>query len=126
MLRTAFYEGLSSRLIGELAVRELPETLEGMEQLAMQMVQRLGSLVCPSLCTCCIIAPPPAQGPASPSTPPSSGAHTRAGETMQIVRTFLSAAEKASQYKKGLCAYCASSDHHRAICPLRLGNGQTR
>ncbi|KAI2644866.1 Transposon Ty3-I Gag-Pol polyprotein [Labeo rohita] len=35
-LRTAFYEGLSNRLKDELAVRELPATLEGMIQLALR------------------------------------------------------------------------------------------
>ncbi|KAL0157922.1 hypothetical protein M9458_045998, partial [Cirrhinus mrigala] len=35
-LRTAYYEGLSIRLKDELAVRELPETLEGMIQLALR------------------------------------------------------------------------------------------
>ncbi|KAI2645724.1 Transposon Tf2-9 polyprotein [Labeo rohita] len=35
-LRTAYYEGLSIRLKDELAVRELPDTLEGMIQLALR------------------------------------------------------------------------------------------
>ncbi|KAL0185658.1 hypothetical protein M9458_017328, partial [Cirrhinus mrigala] len=65
---------------------------------------------------------------AAPSPPPpiASEAHsTGAGEPMQIGRTFLSAAERARRYREGLCAYCASPEHHRAICPLRRGNGQT-
>ncbi|KAI2644270.1 Transposon Tf2-9 polyprotein [Labeo rohita] len=36
-LRTAYYEGLSTRLKDELAVRELPDTLEGMIQLALRV-----------------------------------------------------------------------------------------
>ncbi|KAL0159335.1 hypothetical protein M9458_043060, partial [Cirrhinus mrigala] len=40
-LRTAFYEGLSTRLRDELAVRELPDTLEGMIQLALRVDQRM-------------------------------------------------------------------------------------
>ncbi|KAI2650825.1 Transposon Ty3-I Gag-Pol polyprotein [Labeo rohita] len=38
-LRTAYYEGLSTRLKDELAVRELPDTLEGMIQLALRVDQ---------------------------------------------------------------------------------------
>ncbi|KAL0159827.1 hypothetical protein M9458_043552, partial [Cirrhinus mrigala] len=40
-LRTAYYEGLSTRLRDELAVRELPDTLEGMIQLALRVDQRM-------------------------------------------------------------------------------------
>ncbi|KAL0154206.1 hypothetical protein M9458_050460, partial [Cirrhinus mrigala] len=40
-LRTAYYEGLSTRLKDELAVRELPDTLEGMIQLALRVDQRM-------------------------------------------------------------------------------------
>ncbi|KAL0164906.1 hypothetical protein M9458_040659, partial [Cirrhinus mrigala] len=40
-LRTAYYEGLSIRLKDELAVRELPDTLEGMIQLALRVDQRM-------------------------------------------------------------------------------------
>ncbi|KAL0153240.1 hypothetical protein M9458_051463, partial [Cirrhinus mrigala] len=41
-LRTAFYEGLSTRLKDELAVRELPATLEGMIQLALRVLILMG------------------------------------------------------------------------------------
>ncbi|KAL0188416.1 hypothetical protein M9458_015515, partial [Cirrhinus mrigala] len=40
-LRTAYYEGLSTRLKDELAVRELPATLEGIIQLALRVDQRM-------------------------------------------------------------------------------------
>ncbi|KAI2655821.1 Transposon Tf2-6 polyprotein [Labeo rohita] len=135
-LRTAYYEGLSTRLKDELAVRELPDTLEGMIQLALRVDQRMrhntktvfcsfsgstGYQRAPDSSTFQAVA-------ASPSPPPiASEAHSiGAGEPMQIGRTSLSAAERARRYREGLCAYCASPDHHRAICPLRPGNGQTR
>ncbi|KAL0178552.1 hypothetical protein M9458_027446, partial [Cirrhinus mrigala] len=40
-LRTAYYEGLSPRLKDEVAVRELPDTLEGMIQLALRVDRRM-------------------------------------------------------------------------------------
>ncbi|KAL0185465.1 hypothetical protein M9458_021162, partial [Cirrhinus mrigala] len=40
-LRTAYYEGFSTRLKDELAVRELPATLEGIIQLALRVDQRM-------------------------------------------------------------------------------------
>ncbi|KAI2644254.1 Transposon Tf2-9 polyprotein [Labeo rohita] len=135
-LRTAYYEGLSIHLKDELAVRELLDTLEGMIQLALRVDQRMshspksvfhsftghpGYQRTPEPSTSHAVA-------ASPPPPPvASEAHsTGAGEPMQIGRTSLSAAERARRYREGLCAYCASPDHHRAICPLRPGNGQTR
>ncbi|KAI2644474.1 Transposon Tf2-6 polyprotein [Labeo rohita] len=134
-LRTAYYEGLSNRLKDELAVRELPATLEGMIQLALRVDQRMSHSTksvfrsfagstshqrSPEPSTFHAVA-------ASPPPPPvASEAHSGGdGEPMQIGRTSLSAAERARRYREGLCAYCASPDHHRAICPLRPGNGQT-
>ncbi|KAL0173559.1 hypothetical protein M9458_029527, partial [Cirrhinus mrigala] len=98
-LRTAFYEGLSTRLRDELAVRELPDTLEGMIQLALRVDQRMnhntktvfrsftgatGYHRTPEPSTSYAVA-------ASPSPPPiASEAHsTGAGEPMQIGRTSL-------------------------------------
>ncbi|KAI2644670.1 Transposon Tf2-6 polyprotein [Labeo rohita] len=137
-LRTAYYEGLSIRLKDELAVRELPDTLEGMIQLALRVDQRMrhhphrtnsvsrsSTGTIPRTRT---LDSPVTYAVAAPSPPPpiASEAHsTGAGEPMQIGRTSLSAAERARRYREGLCAYCASPDHHRAICPLRPGNGQT-
>ncbi|KAI2650474.1 Transposon Tf2-6 polyprotein [Labeo rohita] len=133
-LRTAYYEGLSNRLKDELAVRELPATLEGMIQLALRVDQRMShstKSVFRSFAgsTSHQRSPEPSTFhavTASPPPPPvASEAHSgRAGEPMQIGRTSLSAAERARRYREGLCAYCASPDHHRAICPLRPGNGQ--
>ncbi|XP_050988388.1 uncharacterized protein LOC127179131 [Labeo rohita] len=139
LLRTAYYEGLSIRLKDELAVRELPDTLEGMIQLALRVDQRMrhhphrtnsvsrsSTGTIPRTRT---LDSPVTYAVAAPSPPPpiASEAHsTGAGEPMQIGRTSLSAAERARRYREGLCAYCASPDHHRAICPLRPGNGQTR
>ncbi|KAI2667775.1 Transposon Tf2-6 polyprotein [Labeo rohita] len=40
-LRTAYYEGVSTRLKDKLAVWELPDTLEGMIQLALRVDQRM-------------------------------------------------------------------------------------
>ncbi|KAL0151257.1 hypothetical protein M9458_053448 [Cirrhinus mrigala] len=134
-LRTAFYEGLSTRLKDELAVRELPATLEGMIQLALRVDQcmshtskRFSHLSTGSTLrhrhpdqhfTHAVAAP-------SPPPPAAPEAHSSgAGEPMQIGRTSLKAAERARRYREGLCAYCASPDHHRAICPLHPGNGQT-
>ncbi|KAI2642467.1 Transposon Tf2-6 polyprotein [Labeo rohita] len=135
-LRTAFYEGLSHRLKDELAVRELPTTLEGMIQLALRVDQRMSnrtkrfsSLPTGSTLRHCYLDHPLTHAVATPSPPPpaASEAHSSgAGEPMQIGRTSLTAAERARRYREGLCAYCASPDHHRAICPLRPGNGQTR
>ncbi|XP_050972472.1 tyrosine-protein kinase JAK3 [Labeo rohita] len=138
-LRTAYYEGLSIRLKDELAVRELPDTLEGMIQLALRVDQRMrhhshrtnpvsrsSTGTIPRIRT---LDSPVTYAVAAPSPPPpiASEAHsTGAGEPMQIGRTSLSAAERARRYREGLCAYCASPEHHRAICPLRPGNGQTR
>ncbi|KAI2646936.1 Retrotransposon-like protein 1 [Labeo rohita] len=107
-LRTAYYEGLSTRLKDELAVRELPDTLEGMIQLALRDPPVTRE---PSASHAVAASPPP--------PPVTSEVHsTGAGEPMQIGRTSLSAAERARRYREGLCAYCASPDHHRAICPL--------
>ncbi|KAI2645310.1 Transposon Tf2-6 polyprotein [Labeo rohita] len=135
-LRTAYYEGLSTRLKDELAVRELPDTLEGMIQLALRVDQRMSHTTKtvfrsftgstgyqrtpePSVSHAVAASPPP--------PPVASETHsTGAREPMQIGCTSLSAAERARRYREGLCAYCASPDHHRAICPLRPGNGQTR
>ncbi|KAL0201043.1 hypothetical protein M9458_004230, partial [Cirrhinus mrigala] len=127
-LRTAFYEGLSSRLKDELAVRELPATLEGMIQLALRVDQRMGHL---SKCSFHFSTGSTSRhrqpdytithAVAAPSPPPPAApeAHSSgAGEPMQIGRTSLTAAERARRYREGLCAYCASPDHHRAICPL--------
>ncbi|KAI2646182.1 Transposon Tf2-9 polyprotein [Labeo rohita] len=118
-LRTAYYEGLSIRLKDELAVRELPATLEGMIQLALRVDQRMshpskhlfrsstGPASHPrfpetSTTTYAVAAP-------SPPPPVASEAHSSgAGEPMQIGRTSLSAAERARRYREGLCAYCAS------------------
>ncbi|KAL0156998.1 hypothetical protein M9458_048244, partial [Cirrhinus mrigala] len=124
-LRTAYYEGLSIRLKDELAVRELPDTLEGMIQLALRVDQRMrhhsprtnpvsrsSTGTIPRTRT---LDSPVTYAVAAPSPPPpiASEAHsTGAGEPMQIGRTSL-------RYREGLCAYCASPEHHRAICPLR-------
>ncbi|KAL0171669.1 hypothetical protein M9458_031980, partial [Cirrhinus mrigala] len=114
-LRTAYYEGLSTRLRDELAVRELPDTLEGMIQLALRVDQRMnhntktvfrsftgstGYHRTPEPSTSHAVA-------ASPSPPPiASEAHsTGAGEPMQIGRTSL-------RYREGL--YLPSSSGKRA------------
>ncbi|MEW4363788.1 retrotransposon gag family protein, partial [Burkholderia pseudomallei] len=47
-LRTAYYEGLASRIKDELAGRELPTTLEGLIQLALRIDQRLLSHLRPA------------------------------------------------------------------------------
>ncbi|KAI2649877.1 Transposon Tf2-6 polyprotein [Labeo rohita] len=135
-LRTAYYEGLSTHLKDELAVRELSDTLEGMIQLALQVDQRMSHSTKPLFRSFTgstgyqRTSEPSASNAvaASPSPPPiASEAHSSgAGEPMQIGCSSLSAAERARCYREGLCAYCASPDHHRAICPLRPGNGQTR
>ncbi|KAI2647575.1 Transposon Tf2-9 polyprotein [Labeo rohita] len=120
----------------ELAVRELPDTLEGMIQLALHVDQRMSHSTKSVFRS--FTGPPGYQRTPEPSTshavaasppppPVALEAHsTGAGEPMQIGHTSLSAAERARRYREGLCAYCASPDHHRAICPLRPGNGQTR
>ncbi|KAL0160319.1 hypothetical protein M9458_044044, partial [Cirrhinus mrigala] len=126
-LRTAYYEGLSIRLKDELAVRELPETLEGMIQLALRVDQRMrhsshrtNPVFRSSTGTTSrtrTLDSPVTYAVAAPSPPPpiASEAHsTGAGEPMQIGRTSL-------RYREGLCAYCASPEHHRAICPLQRG-----
>ncbi|KAL0190875.1 hypothetical protein M9458_013573, partial [Cirrhinus mrigala] len=111
----------------ELAVRELPETLEGMIQLALRVDQRMrhsshrtnpvfrsSTGTTPRTRT---LDSPVTYAVAAPSPPPpiASEAHsTGAGEPMQIGRTSL-------RYREGLCAYCASPEHHRAICPLQRG-----
>ncbi|KAL0190719.1 hypothetical protein M9458_013417, partial [Cirrhinus mrigala] len=88
-LRTAYYEGLSTRLKDELAVRELPATLEGMIQLALRVDQRMSPTSHPRFpeasATTYAVA-------ASSSPPPvASEAHSSgAGEPMQIGRTSLS------------------------------------
>ncbi|KAL0155996.1 hypothetical protein M9458_047242, partial [Cirrhinus mrigala] len=114
-LRTAYYEGLSTRLKDELAVRELPDTLEGMIQLALRVDQRMrhntktvfcsfsgstGYQRAPDSSTFQAVA-------ASPSPPPiASEAHSiGAGEPMQIGRTSL-------RYREGL--YLPSSSGKRA------------
>ncbi|KAL0180394.1 hypothetical protein M9458_025836, partial [Cirrhinus mrigala] len=113
-LRTAYYEGLSTRLRDELAVRELPDTLEGMIQLSLRVDQRMnhntktvfrsftgstGYHRTPEPSTSHAVA-------ASPSPPPiASEAHsTGAGEPMQIGRTSL-------RYREGL--YLPSSSGKR-------------
>ncbi|KAL0204031.1 hypothetical protein M9458_002049, partial [Cirrhinus mrigala] len=110
-LRTAFYEGLSNRLKDELAVRELPATLEGMIQLALRVDQRMSnptkrfsSLSTGSTLrhrhldqsfTHAVTAP-------SPPPPTAPEAHSSgAGEPMQIGRTSLTAAERARRYREG-------------------------
>ncbi|KAL0163498.1 hypothetical protein M9458_039251 [Cirrhinus mrigala] len=96
-LRTAYYEGLSTRLKDKLAVRELPATMEGITQLALRdlpATRGLRSHPPPMLSLRLLLL------------------HHGAGEPMQIGRTSL-------RYREGLCAYFASPDHHRAICPLR-------
>ncbi|KAI2646678.1 Transposon Tf2-8 polyprotein [Labeo rohita] len=119
-LRTAYYEGLSIRLKDELAVRELPDTLEGMIQLALRVDQRMrhhphrtnpvsrsSTGTFPRTRT---LDSPVTYTVAAPSPPPpiASEAHSSgAGEPMQIGRTSLSAAERARRYREGLCAYCA-------------------
>ncbi|KAL0192526.1 hypothetical protein M9458_010822, partial [Cirrhinus mrigala] len=93
-LRTAYYEGLSTHLRDELAVRELPETLEGMIQLALRVDQRMNHTTKtvfrsfagstgyhrtpePSTSYAVAASPPP---PPVASEAPSTGA----GEPMQI------------------------------------------
>ncbi|KAL0149444.1 hypothetical protein M9458_055232 [Cirrhinus mrigala] len=113
-LRTAYYEGLSIRLKDELAVRELPDTLEGMIQLALRVDQRMrhhphrtnpvsrsSTGTIPRTRT---LDSPVTYAVAAPSPPPpiASEAHsTGAGEPMQIGRTSLSAAERARRYREG-------------------------
>ncbi|KAI2652558.1 Transposon Tf2-9 polyprotein [Labeo rohita] len=112
-LRTAYYEGLSIRLKDELAVRELPETLEGMIQLALRVDQRMRhsshrtnpvfrSSTGTTPCTRALDSPV-TYAVAAPSPPPpiASKAHSSgAGEPMQIGRTSLSAAERARRYRE--------------------------
>ncbi|KAI2663491.1 Transposon Tf2-6 polyprotein [Labeo rohita] len=130
-LRTAYYEGLSTRLRDELAVRELPDTLEGMIQLALRVDQRMNhttKTVFRSLAgsTGYHRTPEPSTShavAASPPPPPvASEAHsTGAGEPMQIGRTSLSAAERARRYREGLCAYCASPGPPSSYLPSSSG-----
>ncbi|KAL0155372.1 hypothetical protein M9458_049635, partial [Cirrhinus mrigala] len=117
-LRTAFYEGLSTRLKDELAVRELPATLEGMIQLALRVDQRMGHTTKRSTLRHRHLDQPFTHAVAAPSPPPPAApeAHSSgAGEPMQIGRTSLTAAERARRYREGLCAYCASPDHHHQV-----------
>ncbi|KAL0194835.1 hypothetical protein M9458_008407, partial [Cirrhinus mrigala] len=115
-LRTAYYEGLSTRLKDELAVRELPATLEDIIQLALRVDQRMSHS---SKYVFVRSQDLPATRGLSSHPPPMLSLrlpllHHGAGEPMQIGRTSL-------RYREGLRAYCASPDHHRAICPLREG-----
>ncbi|KAL0149639.1 hypothetical protein M9458_055166 [Cirrhinus mrigala] len=110
-LRTAFYEGLSTRLKDELAVRELPATLEGMIQLALRVDQRMGHttkrlshLSTGSTLRHRHLDQPFTHAVAAPSPPPPAApeAHSSgAGEPMQIGRTSLTAAERARRYREG-------------------------
>ncbi|KAL0159296.1 hypothetical protein M9458_043021, partial [Cirrhinus mrigala] len=100
----------------------LPATLEGMIQLALRVDQRMGHTTKRSTLRHRHLDQPFTHAVAAPSPPPLAApeAHSSgAGEPMQIGRTSLTAAERARRYREGLCAYCASPDHHRAICPLR-------
>ncbi|KAL0157923.1 hypothetical protein M9458_045999, partial [Cirrhinus mrigala] len=92
-LRTAFYEGLSNRLKDELAVRELPATLEGMIQLALRVDQRMNHtkrsfhVSTGSTLRHRHLDPPVTHAVAAPSAPPPAApeAHSPgAGEPMQI------------------------------------------
>ncbi|KAL0199329.1 hypothetical protein M9458_007869, partial [Cirrhinus mrigala] len=92
-LRTAFYEGLSNRLKDELAVRELPATLEGMIQLALRVDQRMTHtkrsfhVSTGSTLRHRHLDPPVTHAVAAPSAPPPAApeAHSSgAGEPMQI------------------------------------------
>ncbi|KAL0199697.1 hypothetical protein M9458_002884, partial [Cirrhinus mrigala] len=110
-LRTAFYEGLSNRLKDELAVRELPATLEGMIQLALRVDQRMSnptkrfsSLSTGSTLRHRHLDQSFTHAVAAPSPPPPTApeAHSSgAGEPMQIGRTSLTAAERARRYREG-------------------------
>ncbi|KAL0152480.1 hypothetical protein M9458_052203, partial [Cirrhinus mrigala] len=110
-LRTAFYEGLSNRLKDELAVRELPATLEGMIQLALRVDQRMSnptkrfsSLSTGSALRHRHLDQSFTHAVAAPSPPPPTApeAHSSgAGEPMQIGRTSLTAAERARRYREG-------------------------
>ncbi|KAL0181794.1 hypothetical protein M9458_024200, partial [Cirrhinus mrigala] len=125
-LRTAFYEGLSTRLKDELAVRELPATLEGMIQLALRVDQRMGHTTKRSTLRHRHLDQPFTHAVAAPSPPPPAApeAHSSgAGEPMQIGRTSLTAAERARRYREGLCAYCASPDHHHQVKRGRSSSG---
>lgn len=59
--------------------------------------------------------------PGSPSGPPSEAHLTGAREPMQVGCTSLTAAER-QQHLSGLCAYCASPDHH---APFLLSGRET-
>ncbi|KAL0192566.1 hypothetical protein M9458_010862, partial [Cirrhinus mrigala] len=125
-LRTAFYEGLSTRLKDELAVRELPATLEGMIQLALRVDQRMGHTTKRSTLRHRHLDQPFTHAVAAPSPPPPAApeAHSSgAGEPMQIGRTSLTAAERARRYRESLCAYCASPDHHHQVKRGRSSSG---
>ncbi|KAL0186621.1 hypothetical protein M9458_018291, partial [Cirrhinus mrigala] len=127
-LRTAYYEGLSIRLKDELAVRELPDTLEGMIQLALRVDQRMShntKSVFRSL-----TGPPGYQRTPEPSTshavaasppppPVASEAHsTGAGEPMQIGRTSL-------RYREGLDLPSSSGKRTDQVKRGRSSSGLT-
>uniref|UniRef100_A0A3B3QH18 ribonuclease H n=1 Tax=Paramormyrops kingsleyae TaxID=1676925 RepID=A0A3B3QH18_9TELE len=109
-LRTPYYEGLAPRIRDELAGRELPATLEGLIQLALRIDQRMSSRPRPT--------PPSSPTSAGAVSPPRPVDHSGAGEPMQLGRASLTTAERDRRYREGLCAYCASPKHYRAICPL--------
>ncbi|KAL0199846.1 hypothetical protein M9458_003033, partial [Cirrhinus mrigala] len=127
-LRTAYYEGLSIRLKDELAVRELPDTLEGMIQLALRVDQRM-SLNTKSVFRS-LTGPPGYQRTPEPSTshavaasppppPVASEAHsTGAGEPMQIGRTSL-------RYHEGLDLPSSSGKRTDQVKRGRSSSGPT-
>lgn len=55
---------------------------------------------------------------------PRQGQPARLGLSVVTSSMPLTDAGRECRFKEGICTYCASPAHHRAICPLRMGNVQ--
>lgn len=117
-LRTAFYVRLVHRKKDELARLELPITVDGLIQLCLRIDQQMSSRPRPAPGSTYVAAPRIRTSYSAPTTinPLSSVDHTGAGgELMQLGHSYLSQEERDRRYCEGLCAYCVSPIHHRAV-----------
>lgn len=106
-LRNQFRIGLSEAIKDDLARTEVPQTLEGVMQLAITLERRLQERRLERAYTVSI--PPPTTRPVVSTTEPME---------IGTIRGPLSTTERTRRRTHNLCMYCASADHVVNTCPL--------
>ena len=116
-----FLNGLSEEIKDELVAHNLPDTCEGLVDLAiridtrLQQRRRARALRGPSQ----TFFPTPATQPTFLSASDSSGS-----EPMQIDRTRLTTAERQRRLSSRSCLYCGQPGHFISSCPVKANTHQ--